>query len=392
MIHKFLLTCLVLFFAFSGRTFAQDSIPVSGLDGRVNVVNTAVPFLRISPDARSGAMGDAGVAISPDANAIFWNLSKLPFAEEEGAISATYTPWLTQLVNDVFLGTVSGYKKLDDQQAIAASLRYFSLGSVQFTDIGGNPTSQFNPREFAVDAGYSRKLSDNWGVGITLRYIYSNLASGQYQGGETFKAGQAVAGDISFFYTNHFDYDNGGSGTWSFGAAITNIGEKISYTTDGSEKNFLPTNLGLGGAFTSQIDELNKITFTLDLNKLLVPTPPVNPTDSAMKAYTNISVVDGIFKSFGDAPGGFKDELQEVTYSLGIEYWYNNLLAIRGGYFHENKYKGDRQYFTAGLGVIYNNFGLNFSYLVPSGSGIERNPLSNTFRISLMFNLGQQAQ
>lgn len=368
---------------------AQQIDSTTSIDGRVNVINTAVPFLRISPDARSGAMGDAGVAISPDANSIYWNLSKIPFATQPGALSVTYTPWLTQLVNDVYLADLSGYKQLDETQSVAASLRYFSLGNVQFYDFRGMDQGQFHPREFAFDAGYARKLSDHWGLGIALRYIYSNLASGYNpDNGSTYKAGQAVAGDVSTYYTATVDNDNGGSHTWSFGAAITNVGNKISYTNGAAQKNFLPTNLGIGAAFTTQPDEYNKITFTVDLNKLLVPTPP---RDSAGLAnYYDIGVVEGIFKSFGDAPGGLKEELEEITYSIGLEYWYNDLFAVRGGYFHESKYKGDRQYFTAGLGLKYNAFGLNFSYLVPSGSGIQRNPLSNTLRFSLLFDFGKK--
>jgi Type IX secretion system protein PorV len=379
--------CVIILFSYNYSSGQTIDSTVS-VDGRSNVVNTAVPFLRITPDARSGAMGDAGIAISPDANSTYWNLSKLPFAEKDAAASVTYTPWLTQLVNDVFLADLSGYKKIDDNQAIGASLRYFSLGTVQFTDIYGNDQGQFHPREFAFDAGYSRKLSDNFGLGIALRYIYSNLASGASTNGETYKAGQAVAGDVSFFYTNTIDYNSGGSGTWSFGATLTNVGNKISYTNSSTDKNFLPTNLGLGSAYTAQIDELNKITFALDLNKLLVPTPP-SPNDSlGLINYSNIGVVDGMFKSFS-APGGFQQEMQQVTYSIGAEYWYNDLFAVRAGYFHESKYDGNRQYFEAGLGLKYNSFGINFSYLIPSGSGVEQNPLSNTLRFSLLFDFDQ---
>lgn len=375
----------------AGRASAQDTLS-GNVDGRVNVVSTAVPFLRISPDARSGGMGDAGIALSPDANAVFWNLSKLPFAREDAAASVTYTPWLTELVNDVFLATLSGYKKLDDQQAIGASLRYFSLGNLDLMDVIGQPQGTFNPREFAFDAGYARKLSDNWSVGLALRYIYSNLASGQVSpGGQTYKAGQAVAGDVSAFYTRDIDQANGQTGNISAGLTITNMGNKISYAANG-QKNFIPTNLGIGGAYTSQLDEFNKITVALDLNKLLVPTPPSPRDSSGMVKYSNEGVVQGIFNSFSDAPGGFREEMQEVIYSLGLEYWYNNLFAVRAGYFHEAPNKGDRQYFTVGLGLKYNIFGLNFSYLVPSGSGVNRNPLSNTLRFSLIFDLSPKPQ
>lgn len=361
------------------ETSAQ--IGTGQLDGRVNTINTAVPFLRISPDARSGAMGDVGVAISPDANAMYWNLSKLPFAPVKSAVSVTYTPWLKELVNDVFLANVSGYTQLDELQAISASLRYFSLGNIEFTDITGGSLGNYRPREFAFDAGYARKLSDHFSVGVALRYIYSNLASGQNANGQAIRAGKTVAGDVSAFYTKDFEKDDGTVNTLNLGLALTNLGGKVSYTQSAQNKDFIPSNLGLGAAYTVGLDEYNKLTFALDINKLLVPTP-----DSARK-YQEKGVVDGIFSSFGDAPGGFKEEMQELMYSVGMEYWYNDQFAVRAGYFNENKNKGNRKYFTAGIGVKYDIFGLNFSYLVPSGSGIQRNPLSNTLRFTLTFDL-----
>lgn len=391
--HPLLLAGSVVLAFFAGNANAQDTIGGGvGIDGRVNVVSTAVPFLRISPDARSGAMGDAGIALSPDVNSVFWNLSKLPFAKEDAAAAVTYTPWLTELVNDVFLATLSGYKKLDDYQAIGASLRYFSLGNVDLMDVIGQPQGTFNPREFAFDAGYARKLSDNWSIGMALRYIYSNLASGQAApGGQTYKAGQSVAGDVSAYYTNDLDYGNGQTANVSFGLAITNMGTKISYANNG-QRNFIPTNLGIGGAYTQQLDEYNKITLALDLNKLLVPTPPAPSDSSGNEKYNNEGVVQGMFNSFSDAPGGFREEMQEVIYSVGLEYWYNDLFAVRAGYFHEAPNKGDRQYLTVGLGLKYNLLGLNFSYLVPSGSGVNRNPLSNTLRFSILFDLSPKQQ
>lgn len=353
------------------------------LDGRTNTINTAVPFLRISPDARSGAMGDVGLALSPDANSVYWNLSKLPFATSNSSIAITYTPWLKELVNDVFLAQVSGYYKLDEFQAVAGSLRYFSLGTINFTDITGTPTYDYRPREFAFDAGYARKLSDNWSVGVALRYIYSNLANGDING-RVVRPGKAFAGDVSAYYTKDYEKDDGTINTWNFGLAITNIGTKISYTQSAQYKDFIPTNLGLGTAYTFGLDEYNKITLALDINKLLVPTP-----DSSGQ-YREKGVVDGMFSSFGDASGGFKEELQELMYSAGAEYWYNDVFAVRAGYYNEHKNKGNRKYFTAGVGLKYDIFGLNFSYLVPSGTGIQRNPLSNTLRFTLTFDLTKQ--
>ncbi|HEY8919307.1 MAG TPA: type IX secretion system outer membrane channel protein PorV [Chitinophaga sp.] len=360
------------------KTSAQ--IGTGDIDGRTNTINTAVPFLRISPDARSGAMGDVGVALSPDANSNYWNLSKLPFATANSSVSVTYTPWLKELVNDVFLANLSGYYKLNDLEAVGASLRYFSLGTINFTDITGTPTYDYRPRELAFDAGYARKLSDNFSVGVALRYIYSNLANGDING-RVIRPGKAFAGDVSLFYTKDYEKDDGRVNTWNVGLAITNVGTKISYTQSAQYKDFIPTNLGLGTAYTLGLDEYNKVTFALDINKLLVPTP-----DSS-GAYRDKGVVESIFTSFGDAPGGFSEELKELMFSLGAEYWYNNTFAVRAGYYNENKYKGNRKYFTAGIGIKYDVFGLNFSYLVPSGTGIQRNPLSNTLRFTLTFDL-----
>ncbi|HEY8661148.1 MAG TPA: type IX secretion system outer membrane channel protein PorV [Hanamia sp.] len=361
------------------------SINAQSTANPINVVTTAVPFLRISPDARSGGMGDVGIATIPDANSIFWNLSKIPFAQSKSAIALTYTPWLKGLdLNDVYLVSAAGYHQIDDQQAISASLRYFSLGNIQFTDNLGNDLQTYRPREFAVDAGYSRKLSEKLGIGIALRYINSNLASGQSASGSTYKTGTSVAGDLSVFN----DGSEGGTVSGlNWGVAITNLGSKIGYTNDATEKDFIPANLGLGVAWVNVFDETNKITFGLDVNKLLVPTPPAIGDSAGLANYHSKGVVSSWFSSFGDAPGGFSEELKEFQISVGAEYMYMNQFAFRAGYFYENPTKGDRKYFTVGAGLNYNMFGLNFSYLIPSGNGINRNPLSNTLRFSLVFNL-----
>ncbi len=381
MIRKVALSLVFIYGTFSSfETSAQ--INTDQIDGRTNTINTAVPFLRITPDARSGAMGDVGLAISPDASSIYWNLSKLPFADTKAGVAVTYTPWLKELVNDVFLATVSGYTKLDEYQAISGSLRYFSLGTINFRDVTNQDLGDFRPREFALDAGYARKLSDNFSMGLTARYIYSNLAGGQSNGSAMIRPAKAFAADLSAFYTKEFEKDDGLANRLSLGGSISNIGTKISYTSSAQNKDFLPTNLGLGAAYTLALDETNQLTFALDLNKLLVPTP-----DSTGE-YKEKGVLQGMFSSFGDAPGGFKEELREVMFSVGAEYWYNHMFAVRAGYFNENKYKGNRKYVTAGIGIKYDIFGLNFSYLVPSGSGIQRNPLSNTLRFTLTFDLG----
>lgn len=350
----------------------------------INVVTTAVPFLRISPDARAGGMGDAGIATAPDANAAFWNLGKTPFAKNTSSVALTYTPWLKDLgLNDVYLATMGGYYKLDDQQALSLGLRYFSLGSIQFTDASGTPLNSGRPREFSIDLGYSRKLSSKSGVGIALRYISSDLANGASSGGTTYKKGSSVAGDLHYFHNGA--KANGAGFNW--GVTLSNLGAKISYTNDANQKDYIPANFGLGGAYTKVFDEDNKLTFALDLNKLLVPTPADISDSAGLAKYRSKGVVSSWFSSFGDAPGGFSEELKEITYSLGAEYTYKDQFSFRAGYFYENATKGNRKYFSVGAGLNYNVFGLNFAYLLPSGSGTNRNPLSNTLRFSLLFNV-----
>ena len=372
---------ILLFCSLSSAVKAQSGV------NAINVVTTAVPFLRISPDARSGGMGDIGLATTPDASSVFWNLGKVAFNESKGAIVATYTPWLKDLVNDVYLASLAGYYKIDDIQAISGSLRYFSLGNIEFTDASGNINGNFRPREFGIDVGYSRKLSQKAGIGVALKYINSNLTGGAVQGSTTYKTGTAVAGDIAFYLDGKNTAGNG----WAFGATMTNLGSKIAYTDNADQKDFIPANLGIGTTFTRKFNESNQITFGLDLNKLLVPTPPDLNDANALANYRKKSVIGSWFSSFGDAPGGFSEELKEFQLSVGSEYWYNNQFALRAGYFWEDKTKGNRRYFTMGLGIKYNIFGLNFSYLLPSGSGVNRNPLSNTLRFSVVFDLDENS-
>ncbi len=356
----------------------------------INVVTTAVPFLRISPDARAGGMGELGVATSADANSSFYNLAKTPFAKSPYGLGLTYTPWLKDLgLNDVYLMALAGYYKLDDLSALSASVRYFSLGNITFTDYNAIDNGTFRPREFGVDLGYSRKLSDKMSLGIALRYINSNLTGGGYSNGlTTYKPGSAVAGDVSFFYTGA---DEAGQG-WNFGVAVTNLGTKIGYTNDATQKDYIPANLAFGTNYTKVFDESNKISFGLEIAKLLVPTPPGFTNDPYVDSvnvaqYRNKSVVNSWFSSFSDAPGGFSEELKEFQIQLGTEYSYNDQFFVRLGYFYEDETKGARKYVTAGLGLKYNVFGLNFSYLVPSGQGVNRNPLSNTLRFGLILDI-----
>ncbi|AXY76107.1 hypothetical protein D3H65_19885 [Paraflavitalea soli] len=384
----FKLTAALMLMAGLNSLTAQDTQPI-------NVVTTAVPFLRISPDARAGGMGDLGVATSPDANSAFWNLAKTPFAQKNFSVGLTYTPWLKDLgLNDVYLLALAGYYKLDEFQAISASVRYFSLGNIQFTNPNGDYWGDGRPREFGVDVGYSRKLSDKIGLGIALRYINSNLAAGAPSTGTAYKAGSTVAGDLSFYYNGVRESGNG----WAFGAVLSNLGGKVGYTNDAQQRDYIPANLSLGTTYTAAIDETNKIQFGVDIHKLLVPTPPQfsntgnsNYDDSVntilVAKYRDKGAVGSWFSSFGDAPGGFSEELKEFQVSLGAEYSYNDQFFVRAGYFYEDKDKGNRKYFTVGLGLKYNVFGLNFSYLVPSGSGVNRNPLSNTLRFGLVFDL-----
>lgn len=351
----------------------------------VNIVSTAVPFLRISPDARAGGMGDLGIATSPDANAPFWNLAKVPFAKKNTAIAVNYTPWLKDLgLTDVYLASLAAYHKLDDQQAISSSLRFFSLGNIQLTDYSGNILNTVKPSEFCIDAGYSRVLNEKMSIGVALRYINSRLVVGDVGTGVVYKAGNAVAGDVSLYYNG---VGEDGSGL-NWGVVLSNLGSKVGYTNDSRNKDFIPANLGLGVSYTTVFDENNKLSFGLDINKLLVPAAPAATgtysTDSAnLASYRSISVVSSWMKSFSDGT----NQLNSLQASLGAEYAYNNQFFARAGYFYENKDRGNRKFFSVGAGFALENMQVNFSYLVPSGSGVTRNPLSNTLRFGIVFNL-----
>lgn len=366
---------LIAFVIFSG-----NCLSIKAQTQPLNIVTTAVPFLRILPDARGGGMGDIGVATSPDANSSFWNVAKTPFATSNGAIAVNYTPWLRgSNIKDIYLASVAGYYQLDDRQAITGSFRYFSLGSIQFTDEMGNNLNSYRPNEYSFSAGYSRKLSEKLAVGIALRYIHSNLASGTLNG-QSYKAGSSVAGDISVFHDGTSGMTKSG---FNWGATVTNLGSKISYTSNADEKNYIPANLGLGVAYTKIIDEDTKISFGLDVNKLLVPTPPklsgssTSADSMAIINYRNKGVISGVFNSFDDIKGQI---------SGGAEFTYQHL-ALRAGYFYEAPSKGDRKYFTVGAGINLSMFAFDFSYLIPTGSTIANSPLQNTVKTSLLFNL-----
>lgn len=395
-------TTLILIPFVGSYSFAQNSSSSANLLGQnlaknVNVVTTAVPFLIITPDAREGGMGDAGVATSPDANSIAYNTAKLGFIENNMGFDVSYTPWLRQLVPDINLGYLSFYKRLDEHQVISFALRYFSLGNIQFTDNGGVNIGSFNPEEYSLDAAYALKLSDNWSVGMTARYIYSNLTGGVSAGGEYTEPGRGVGVDISTYYKSN-ELEWGGKKTYvSAGLCISNIGNKISYTNSGNS-NFQPAMLRLGPAITMNLDTYNKITWALDLTKLLVPTPPVYEIDNTTGSPVigpngqqvilagenpNVAVPQGMIQSFYDAPGGALEEFHEIDYSTGFEYWYDNQFAVRTGFFYENPTKGGRQFITFGVGLRLKVMNIDLSYLVPI---TQQNPLQNTLQITLGFN------
>ncbi len=385
------LVAALLFLIGGGAANAQISPCKDGVnqitgEKCANAVTSAVPFLRIVPDARGGAMGDVGIATSVDANGMHYNASKLAFADKRVSISATYTPWMRNLgLNDVYLAYLSGYYRLDKRQAVGASLRYFSLGDIEFTDDTGQSLGQGRPNEFEFSGAYARKLSEKFSASVGAKFIYSNLATGRVVEGNEIKPGVAGAADISLTYKTPIKMGER-KGEFIFGTAVSNIGSKITYTNS-VNRDYIPTNLGIGAGLKLQLDEFNSITFSTDFNKLLVPTPRTDLGDAdgnGVVDYKDYSPIRGIFKSFADAPGGFSEELKEITLGIGAEYWYDDQFAVRIGHFREHYSKGNRKYFSVGLGVKYNIFGLNFSYLVPTSN--QRNPLDNTLRFSLVFD------
>ena len=373
--------------------YTQNQLEIDDLTGGLNTITTAVPFLMITPDSRSGSMGDVGAATSPDASSISTNPAKYSFIEDDLGFSISYVPWLRALVPDINLSYISGYKKLNQNDAVAFELRYFSLGDITFTDILGNTLGQFNPNELALGGSYSRKLSDLFSLSLATRYIYSNLTGGQMAGDIQTNAGKSFAADVAGYYTNKIRFLKKDSDL-SFGFNISNIGNKISYTNVG-ERDFIPINLKLGSSININFDDYNSMSYSFDINKLLVPTPPLYNSDNEIIAGKdpNVSVVSGIFQSFSDAPDGFSEELREINLSFGTEYWYAQQFALRGGYFYEHDTKGGRKFFTFGAGVKYNVFALDFSYLINASRTINgTNPLANTMRFTMIFDIGALQQ
>lgn len=392
-LSSLLLTGFIFFAQF--QSVAQT--PTTTYIGQdLNTITTAVPFLQIAPDARAGGMGEVGVSSTPDANSMHWNPAKYSYMKSDMGFALSYSPWLRQLVSDINLAYLSGYKKLDDNQTIAASLVYFSLGDIIFTDIQGEVVGTHRPNEFALSGAYSRMLTSRLSGAIAARYIHSNLTQGQDVAGTSTKPGNSIAADIALYAQHPLTFTNM-EGTFAWGVNISNIGAKISYSDDNTERDFIPTNLRIGPSLTLNFDEFNTLTFMVDFNKLLIPTPPLYQLDSlgqviyddndnpiiAKGKDPDVSVPLGMFRSFYDAPGGFKEELREVAIAAGVEYWYDNQFAIRAGYFHEHETKGGRQFFTLGAGLRYNVFGLDFSYLIPTE---QRNPLESTLRFTLHFD------
>lgn len=350
----------------------------------LNAIQTVVPFLTIAPDSRAGAMGDVGVATTPDVYSQHWNPAKFAFIDGKAGVGISYSPWLRNLVPDINIAYLTGYYRIDKKQVASASLLYSSLGDVPFTDEFGNLERNFKPNELAFDIGYSRIFAEHFSGGIAFRFIYSNLTGGTYSGGDATKAGTSFAADISGYYTNKISLFSK-DGDMAFGVNFSNIGSKMSYS-DNQKSDFIPMNLRIGGSGSLNLDNFNRIALAIDFNKLLVPTPPIYNNDMEIidGKDPNVAVPIAIFQSFYDAPGGFKEEIHEITSSIGLEYWYNNQFAIRTGYFHENASKGNRKYFTAGAGFRLKGFEIDFSYLMPT---VSNHPLARTLRFSIAFDI-----
>lgn len=374
------LRIFIILFLLFGVTFFGFSQNLIGQDSTRKVITTAVPFLTITPDSRAAGMGDAGVATSPDANSAYWNAAKLAFIDKSHGVSGSYTPWLGKIINDMSIFYLTGFYKITREQTVAASMKYFDLGEITFNNGPGqgNILGRFNPREFAFDVTYSRLLTEHVSIGGALRYIHSNLTGAFSSGGVDARPGSSVAVDAGIFYTKPLVSSNS---ALSLGASITNIGAKISYS-DQNNKDFIPTNLRLGGSYKTELDAFNSLTFALDVNKLLVPSPTADSQDKTL--------LNGIFGSFADASGGFGEEIREFTISSGIEYWYNETFAGRLGYFLEAKDKGNRKYLTAGVGAKIQKFAIDVAYLVPTNK--NENALAETLRFTIMMYFDSKVQ
>lgn len=349
-------------------------------------ITTAAPFLLIPSDARSGGMGDMGVATSADAFSLFHNPAKMAFGSRQVYAGLTYSPWLRNLTDDIFIGSASYINRFSENSAWGADFKYFSLGEINLTDNQGNPNGSINPNEFVLSGAYALKLSETFSMGVGLKYLRSNLA---FNGtvGNALQPINSFAVDVSGYYQSFEENYGSFNGRYRIGFNITNIGPKVSYVP--GEEDFIPTNLKFGGGFDFILDDYNIISTNIEFTKLLVPTPPLRDANGNIieGKDDNVGWISGIFQSFGDAPGGFSEELQEFTYALGAEYLYNNAFALRAGYFHESQNKGNRQYFTIGTGFRTNALNVDLSYLINSSD--VNNPLENSLRFSLSFDLGE---
>jgi hypothetical protein len=341
-------------------------------------ITTAAPFLLIIPDARAGGMGDIGVATSADAFSLFHNPAKIAFSNRQIKTGITYSPWLRNLTDDIFVGSGSYINRFSDNAAWGADFKYFSLGQIDLTDSQGNPTGTINPNELVFTGSYALKLSETFSMGVSLKYLRSNLA---FTGtnGNALQPINSFAVDVSGYYQSEEENYGNFNGRYRLGFNIANIGPKVSYTP--GQEDFIPTNLKFGGGFDFILDDYNIISTNVEFTKLLVPSPQLEGSDQ------DTGWVEGIFSSFGDAPGGFSEEMKEITYALGAEYLYNNAFAIRAGYFHESQDKGNRQFFTLGGGFKTNALNIDLSYLINSSD--VNNPLENSLRFSLSFDLGE---
>ena len=391
---------------FSSTSIAQLVPGEAAALVQLNTITTAVPFLMIAPDSRSGALGDAGVALSPDGNSLHWNPAKMAFSENELEVSLSYAPWLRALVDDMNLAYLTMVKKINKRQSYGLALRHFSLGNITFTDAVGTTIRDFQPAELSLDAGFSQKFTDKFSGGFAGRFVHSNLTGGTSVMGAESKPGISVAADVSMFYTNPNANWGDKKGSFNFGMNISNIGSKMSYT-ETAARDFIPANLRIGSAYTMKVDDYNEITFTIDANKLLVPTAPVyaqNSTDIVSGFNNDVGVATGIIQSFYDAPGivtfnddgtfqvdqgsVFREEMREINLGGGIEYNFADVFAFRTGYFYEHYSKGNRQFITMGAGIKYTVFTIDLSYLV---STTQQNPLANTLRFTLRMQFSDLA-
>lgn len=361
--------------------FAQST-----LDTTRRIPSSPLSFLTFAPDARSAGMGEAGVALSADANATYWNAAKLPYTQKDFGVSASYTPWLRNLVDDMWLGYLTAYKKIGKDQAVAASVNYFNNGELDLRNGQGTQLGTFNSRELAISGTYSRQLGKNFSMGLTLKYISSNLAGNAVVNNVSLKPARTVAGDISAYYRKQIkNEDTGSELTWSLGAVLSNLGGKVNYGSGTETESFIPTNLKIGGGLSFTADGRNKFNFIVDASKLMVPTPGATAAENT--TISGYGALKGAFGSFSDAPDGFKEEIQEVAIAAGAEYWYNDIFALRAGYYGENKNKGDRRFFTAGVGAKFlDRYSVDFAYLFPVTQG---SPLAQTLRITLGLSLNK---